>query len=65
MVTGQAYARDEARGFWDLWLAAHDREVREQCAQEIEAEAQNYAGDASRDFATIYARIIREGGRDE
>lgn len=48
---------------FDRWLTQHDADTREQCAREIEEEAQNYAGDASRDFATIYARLIREGGR--
>lgn len=28
MVTGFAYSRDEARGDWDRWLAAHDAQVR-------------------------------------
>ena len=39
MVTGFAYSRREAREDFNRWLAAHDAELREQIATEIEAEA--------------------------
>ena len=35
----------KARAEFDRWLAAHDAEVHEQAAQEIEAAAFRYAGD--------------------
>ena len=38
MVTGFAYSRREAREDFDRWLAAHDAELREQIAAEIEAD---------------------------
>ena len=44
---------------FDAWLAAHDAEVREQTAQEIEAAAFRYAGDF--EGGLFYAAAIVRG----
>ena len=44
---------------FDAWLTAHDAEVREQAAQEIEAEAFRYAGDF--EGGLFYAAAIVRG----
>lgn len=36
-------------------------EVREQVAQDILDEAENYAGDAAREFGEIFAKVARGG----
>ena len=48
-----------ARAEFDRWLAAHDAEVREQTAQEIEAAAFRYAGDF--EGGLFYAAAIVRG----
>ena len=48
-----------ARAEFDRWLAEHDAEVREQAAQEIEAEAFRYAGDF--EGGLFYAAAIVRG----
>ena len=48
-----------ARAEFDRWLAEHDAEVREQAAQEIEAEAFRYAGDF--EGGLFYAATIVRG----
>ena len=44
---------------FDAWLAEHDAEIREQAAQEIEAEAFRYAGDF--EGGLFYAATIVRG----
>ena len=44
---------------FDRWLAAHDREVREQIEREVRADGALYPGDDGHNFAEIFARVAR------
>lgn len=56
---GHATRDNERYAEFDAWLAAHDAEVREQTAQEIEAAAFRYAGDF--EGGLFYAAAIVRG----
>lgn len=69
-ATRNAPAQDlERRAAFDRWMAAHDKALREQIAQECEVEMRRHDAaqvgfSAVGDAYAHAAHLIREGGRD-